>query len=52
MTLVDSMASGLEVTICDLKSFESASVSWKAKSSGKRSAFRFTAWLNALVVTP
>jgi hypothetical protein len=42
----------LEVTVRDLKLSASARLSRNAKSSGKRSVFRETAWLRALVVTP
>lgn len=41
-----------EVTVCDFKFFNSCSVSWNIKSSGKRSRFRWTALLRCPVSTP
>ena len=42
----------LEVTICDLKFEISRLVKRNMKSRGNRLAFRFTAWMRALVATP
>ena len=44
------LAAGLDITICDLQFSNSSLESWKAKSFGKRSILRRTAWLSALVV--
>ena len=46
------LPSFFEVTVCDFKASHSAFVSLNAKSSGKRSRFRETAWFSAFVSTP